>query len=152
MNRKKTILILIGVIVIGMGVSVGLFFQEYTVIVAPRGQEPMPIITPLLNEENKEMKIEERVIEIIAGKDGFSPSSFRVKANERINLKVRFLERETGHIFGFEYPGLGLMGAVEPDDDINAFFYAPAVLGEYEFYSRVVNANREEIIGKMIVE
>jgi len=52
--------------------------------------------------------------------------------------------------FGDPKPG----GACSPgsSEDIEDFFSAPIVPGEYEFYDEVVDGSREKIIGKMIVE
>jgi len=147
--KSKKLFIILGIIVIGIVFSI--ILSSLPPITpeggpeagTPKSEGPITEETPLS---------ELGIIEITASKDGFSPSSFKIKARERIILKINYTEKETGHSFYFKDPELGIKGETGPGEDIGFPLVAPATAGEYEFYDEVADKSREKIIGKMLVE
>jgi hypothetical protein len=144
MNPKNSLIIL-GIIIIGIVFYIILSSQQPPIVTPEAPEVEAPVIEePLLSEL--------RTIEISASKAGFSPSSFKVKAEERIILKINYTEKETGHVFSFKDPEVDTRGVTVPGEDIGLPLTVLTTPGEYEFYDEVVDGSREKIIGKMIVE
>ena len=107
---------------------------------------------PMESAPLEETEIPKEAIKIVITAEGFNPSTFEVKRNEKIILSVTSGDEWT-HVFKFEAEQLSDVAVgVGPGETRAITFYAPAEPGEYPFFCDVPGHRGRGEEGKMIVK